>query len=276
MLVNYDVQKINKLLLDFYNATGINMDLRKSDFSFVNNQSYWESKCYCKEIQNTSKGKKACIYSDECLFNKSRESKQIEVLTCHAGLTDISVPILFNNEIIGYIIFGQIRTGSDFSKNKKYITSLGLNSQKMEKYYYEIASFDTEKIQSLSNIAEILVKHILLENILKPDFDENIQKAVYYINNNLEKELSIQDISKNVNTSKSVLYRRFHSCFNCTISEYIHKKRIERSIELLKNSDFSIEKIAQIVGYASGSYYSKMFKKEKGISPLKYKKQLKN
>lgn len=273
MIVNYDVEKINKLLLDFYNATEINMDLRKVDFSFVNNQSYWESKCYCKEIQSTAKGRKACIHSDECLFQKSRESKKIEVITCHAGLTDISIPILFNEEIIGYIIFGQIRTDSDFSRNRKYITSLGLDAKKMEKYYHDIAVFDTEKIQSMSNIAEILVKHILLENILKPDFDENVQKAVYYIDNNLEKNLSIQDISKNANISKSVLYRRFHSCFNCTVSEYIHKKRIERSIELLKNSGSSVEDIAQMIGYTSGSYYSKIFKKEKGISPLKYKKQ---
>ena len=273
MIVNYDVQKINKLLLDFYNVTGINMDLRKADFSFVNNQSYWESKCYCKEIQRTPNGKKACMSSDECLFNKSRESKKLEIITCHAGLTDISIPILFNNEIIGYIIFGQIRTDSDFSKNEKYITSLGLDTKKMEKHYYEIAAFDTEKIQSMSNIAEILVKHILLENILKPAFDTNVQKAVYYINNNLEKDLSIQNISKNANISKSVLYRRFHTYFNCTVSEYIHKKRIEKSIELLKNPDLSIEDIAQIIGYTSGSYYSKAFKNEKGISPLKYKKR---
>lgn len=276
MIINYDVQKINKLLLDFYNATGINMDLRKADSSFVNNQSYWESKCYCKEIQSTSKGRKACIYSDECLFKKSRESKKIEILTCHAGLTDISIPLLFNDEIIGYIIFGQIRTDSDFAKNRKYITSLGLDAEKMEKYYYDIDVFDTAKTQSMSNIAEILVKHILLENILKPNFDANIQKAVYYINNNLEKDLSIQNISKNVNISKSVLYRRFHSYFNCTISEYINKKRIEKSVELLTKSDLSIEDIAQTIGYISGSYYSKIFKKEKGISPLKYKKQLKN
>lgn len=273
MIVNYNVQKINRLLSDFYNATGINMDLRKTDFSFVNNKSYWETKCYCKEIQNTSEGRKACMHSDECLFNKSRESKRLEALTCHAGLTDISIPILFNDEIIGYIIFGQIRTDCDFSKNTEYITSLGLDAKKMERYYYDITSFDTEKIQSMSSIAEILVKHILLENILKPDFDANIQKAVYYINNNLEKNLSIQNISKNANISKSVLYRRFHAYFNCTVSEYIHKKRIEKSVELLKNPDLSIEDIAQIIGYTSGSYYSKAFKKEKGISPLKYKKQ---
>ena len=54
------------------------MDLRKADFTFVNNQSFWETKCYCKEIHNTKEGMKACHYSDECLFKKSRESKKID------------------------------------------------------------------------------------------------------------------------------------------------------------------------------------------------------
>ena len=209
MYINYDIQKINKILSDFYNATGVNMDIRKTDFSFVNNQSFWETKCYCKEIQSTPKGKKACLKSDECLFNKSKESKKLEILTCHAGLTDISVPILFNDEIIGYIIFGQIRTDDEFSKYRHYISSLGLDADKMEKFYYDTNAFNTIKVESLLNIAEILVKHILLENIMKPSLDENIQIALNYISSHLNENLTIQLIAKSTNISKSVLYRKF-------------------------------------------------------------------
>ena len=130
MIINYDIQKINKILLDFYNISGVNMDLRKTDFTFANNRSFWETKCYCKEIHNTKDGLKACQYSDECLFKKSRDSKKIEIITCHAGLTDVSVPILFKDETIGYIIFGQIRTSNDFSPYGDYVEKLGLELSK--------------------------------------------------------------------------------------------------------------------------------------------------
>lgn len=276
MLINYDIQKINQTLQDFYNATGINMDLLKDDFTFVGNHSFWEKTRYCKEIQNCEKGRIACRCSDAELFWKSRESKKPEKHICHAGLIDISVPILYNDIIIGYIIFGQMKTDTDFSKLKKYLKSLGLNETKMNKYYAEISSFDTDKIQSISNIAEMLVKHILLENMLKPNFDENIQRALNYISENLDKDLTIQNISKNTNISKSVLYRRFHSCFNCTVSQYVSTKRIEKAIDLLSNSDLSIEEISQQIGFSSGSYFSKIFKREKGLSPLKYKLKVKN
>lgn len=276
MLINYDIQKINQTLQDFYNATGINMDLLKDDFTFVGNHSFWEKTRYCKAIQSCEKGRAACRCSDAELFWKSRESKKAEKHICHAGLMDISVPILYNDVIIGYIIFGQMKTDTDFSELKGYVNSLGLNETIMNQYYAEISSFDVDKIQSISNLAEMLVKHILLENMLKPNYDENIQRALNYINENLDKDLTIQNISKNTNISKSVLYRYFHRFFNCTVSQYINKKRIDKAIDLLTKSDLSIEEIAQQIGFSSGSYFSKTFKKEKGLSPLKYKVKIKN
>jgi len=272
MVVNYDAQKINKLLKDFYNSTGINMDLLKDDFSYINNNSHCENNKYCKCIQNTSKGKKVCLCSDQELLERCKKTKKPEMHLCHAGLMDVAVPIIYDDIILGYIIFGQMKTDKDYSYIKNYLKSLGLDTELMNEYFNEIPFFDSSKIQSISNIASMLVKHILLENMLKPDFDEKIQKAVNFIDENLEKELSIQVISKKVNVSKSVLYKRFHDCFKCTISEYINNKRIDKSVEFLKNTDLSMEEISQKVGFSSASYYGKIFKKQKGIAPLKYKK----
>ncbi len=76
MLITYDIQKINRTLQDFYYATGINMDLLKSDFSSVGNYSYWEMKRYCKAIQSTLEGKKVCFMSDKRLLKKCRDTKK--------------------------------------------------------------------------------------------------------------------------------------------------------------------------------------------------------
>ena len=164
-----------------------------------------------------------------------------------------------------------MKADTDFSALTDYISELGLDITEMETFFSEISFFDSSKIQSVSNIASMLVKHILLENMLKPAFDKNMQKAVTFINENLENDLSIRNISKSINVSKSVLYKRFHACFNCTISEYINTKRIEKSIELLTKTDMSIEEISQKSGFASASYYSKTFKKIKGVAPLKFR-----
>ncbi len=273
MVINYDIPKINRMLKDFYNATGVNMDLLKEDFSFVGNQSSWENKRYCRAVQNTVTGMKACFASDANLLKKSRESKKVEMHVCHAGLVDVAVPILYNEAIIGYAIFGQIKMEEDFSRMRGYIADLGLDEAEMESLYNEISVFSADRIQSISNLAQMVVKHILLENMLRPDLDDNIQNAVYYINENLSEPLSVQSISKNAGISKSALYRGFHAHFGCTVSRYISRARIEKAIALLADNNLSIEEIALRVGFADGSYFSKSFKKEKGISPLKYRKK---
>ncbi|MBQ4088076.1 MAG: PocR ligand-binding domain-containing protein [Clostridia bacterium] len=273
MVINYDIQKINRMLKDFYNATGISMDLLKADFSFLGNKSFWENKKYCKAIQSTESGRRACLHSDSCLLKKSRESKQVEMHVCHSGLVDVSVPVLYHDTIIGYLIFGQFRIDTDFSAAEEYLQKLGLDKVEMREYYSEIEVWSTEQITSISNIAQMLVKHILLEKMLKPDLDESLEKVVAYINENLERRISVQSLSKHTNISKSALYLMFHNHFHCTVGQYINQKRIERSLELLAENSLSIEEIATRTGFSDGSHFSKTFKKEKSISPLKYKKE---
>ena len=63
MVINYEIDKINTLLHDFYNSTGVTIDLLKVDFTKVSHTKY-EFNEYCKCIQQTKKGKTACRMSE--------------------------------------------------------------------------------------------------------------------------------------------------------------------------------------------------------------------
>lgn len=272
MIINYDRNKISNALLDFHNATGIDIDLLRPDFTSVCNYTL-DNLSYCEAVQSTEFGTKACYLSDERLFTKCRESKQTEMCICHAGLLNVAIPLHYNDVIIGYIIFGRMKPEKDLSSLSEYLKKLGLDENVMREYYSQIPTFDSDKIQSLANIAIMLAKYILLKNMIGPNYNENIQKTVDYIEKNLEGDLSVRSISKNVNISKSVLYKNFHSHFGCTVSEYINTKRIERSVELMKNSALSIEEISQKVGFSSAAYFSRIFKKQMGMPPIQYRKK---
>lgn len=272
-MINYNTDKIDRLLKDFFNATGINMDFYTADFTSVSGSTNRENIEYCKRIHATAEGNRSCIASDEQLIRRCKETKTYQKHVCHAGLTNVAVPIIHQENIMGYVIFGQIRTDSEFSRVEKYLSDLGLDVSEMGNRYADIPVFDDSKIESILNIATVLAKHIMLENMLMPDYDRVLDSAVNYICNNLERPLSVYDIAKSVNSSKSVLYSRFHSAFGCTVSEYVNSKRVERSAELLKTTDLTVEEIAQRVGFSGASYYCKLFKKHMGVSPRVYKKR---
>ena len=266
------MQKIKQVMYDFYNSTGINIVLLRDDFSYVGDRNHWESNCYCKAIQNTRKGYTYCEKSDSELLKKCKSTKKMQMHVCYGGLIDMALPIIYDDNIIGYIIFGQMRSEVEFSKVVGFLKSLGLDEKELQVFFDKIPVYNHNKIQSISNIATMLVKYILLEKLLMPYMDDRIQSAINYIESNLEGELSIQKISKSVNVSKSFLYKNFHKYFNCTISEYINTKRIEKSLEYLKEPNLSIDEVSQKVGFSSVSYYGKIFKQQKNMTPFKYKK----
>ena len=140
----------------------------------------------------------------------------------HAGLVDIAVPILYNDEILGYIILGQMKNETDFKEIKSRIDKFPVDILKMEEYYNSLSYFDYDRIESIAKIATMLTKYILLENMLKPAMGNKIQAVVSFIENNLCENLTVGNISKKVYISKSVIYKGFHEHFNCTLKEYVN------------------------------------------------------
>lgn len=271
MIINYDIEKIQKALYDFSISTGVTIDLLQADFTPVV-QNRITFKGYCSQIQSTETGKAACKMSDELLLKRCRSSRKTEMHFCQAGLINVVAPVIYDKEIVGYIIFGQIRGSLDFSALREDIEELGLDSSLMSQLYQNTVFCDEERIKCLCNVAAMLISYILFENMVKPNIDESLQSAINYIIANLQNELSVLSISKATGVSKTALYKKFHHALGCTVSEYINRKRIERAAALIKSTDLSMEEVSQKVGFTSASYFSRTFKKLKGVSPIQFKK----
>jgi AraC-like DNA-binding protein len=59
---------------------------------------------------------------------------------------------------------------------------------------------------------------------------------------------------------------------NETMFDYLLDYRIERSLELLRSSSLDVTGIADTVGFANPGYYSRIFKRKMGCTPLEYRK----
>lgn len=92
-----------------------------------------------------------------------------------------------------------------------------------------------------------------------------------YIDENFDKKLSLDDISASVFLSKSYLCTLFRQKMNSTINDYILRVRVEKSIELMKNRELSINSIMKQCGFESQSYYTKVFRRLIGVTPGQYR-----
>lgn len=101
----------------------------------------------------------------------------------------------------------------------------------------------------------------------------SLQDVKNEIDDNWNKKLTLDGLSKQFSINKYYLERIFRRQYGRTIIAYIIEKRITHSKQLLRFSDSSIEKIAFDCGFEDANYFSRKFKAIEGISPGEFRKK---
>ncbi|MEA4889551.1 MAG: AraC family transcriptional regulator [Clostridiaceae bacterium] len=128
----------------------------------------------------------------------------------------------------------------------------------------------------LLRIMSCLIEHNAKSEIpLAPlkQADDYIRTTIDYISKNYtRKNLSITEISGHIGLNSSYLCAVFQKNVHLSIKEYLIRYRINRSLDLLKNTDLPIGSIANAVGYEDPLLFSKMFRKVKGLPPSDFRR----
>lgn len=103
-----------------------------------------------------------------------------------------------------------------------------------------------------------------------------VKDAIIFINLNISSNLTVKKVAYEVGLSPDYLTRLFKKELGVNIITYINQKRIYTSLELLKNTNLSIEEISDLIGLNNTSYFYTLFKKEMGVSPKQYRNSLKS
>jgi len=98
-----------------------------------------------------------------------------------------------------------------------------------------------------------------------------IDRAKEYIMANYKKDISLDDVSKEVDISPYYFSKIFKEATGENFIEYLTNIRIEKAKELLNDTDMSMKEICVEVGYSNPNYFSRIFKKNVGVSPTEYK-----
>lgn len=100
------------------------------------------------------------------------------------------------------------------------------------------------------------------------------QKIIPYIRENLTASFSVTDIAAHVALNPQYTMRLFKKTTGMSILEYVTRERMEQAKNLLENTKYNNDIIAEKVGYVSANYFIKQFKKAYGITPREYRKSI--
>lgn len=165
--------------------------------------------------------------------------------------------------------------GSIFSVNIKDISKLLLLFNKIENNRIENDSYS--ELKNFRYLYEMLV--ILAENAGKRYKSSKklgmIKPAVDYILSNYgDAHISLETLSEVAGMGKANFRKTFSEVFGCPPMTYVNGVRMNKATDMLKGDYATVEEIAHKVGYNSVYHFSKMFKKNFGMSPTEYRKKL--
>jgi len=155
------------------------------------------------------------------------------------------------------------------------VTTLTIDSFKtIDKNMYNLKS--NRKIYS----SKFLITEALIE-LLRSIFSEllinkngfygNVNDIAAYIEINIRNNISLEEVSNHYNISSYYMSKIFKKEMGVKFIDFVTNKKMELAKDLLEHTDNNIINIAIDLGYSEPNYFSKVFKKNVGISPSKYR-----
>lgn len=262
------------LMKDYYELTKIKIAI----FDVEGNKllTYPNSDCeFCKLMKSKKLTKEKCKESDRKSFKQAKDTKELVIYNCHAGLIEASFPLLSNDNVIGYIMFGQITNISSKDDLKKHINNvlkLYKTNIKDKELTYKIKYRSNSQIKAASKLLEACTFYCLYKDYVTVVGESFVDKINTYIDLHIDKEINIEDLCNYFNISRSSLYEEFKDFNFNGIAKYIRNRRIEKAKILLKESNYKINEISEKVGFIDYNYFCRVFKSIVGIPAKKYKK----
>jgi len=276
MSININVEKLKDLMRDFYILTNIKIVIFDDQYNEI--LGYPDThNAFCDIMQKNELSTKQCQVSNYNSFQACKKTGELIIYQCHAGLIEATAPIKERGIIIGYIMFGQI---TDIKDKEILLANIcnrfqisNLDSEKWHTAIRKIKYKSIDQIRASAKILEACTYYVLLNELVSIRNERIIDKLNTYIEENLNKEITSQIISKKLNISRTKLYETTQIYLGMGIAEYVKSKRMAKAKSMLKNSEASVAEISEMIGFDDYTYFCKVFKKEFGLSPTKYRIQ---
>ena len=227
--------KLQQVLSDFYSSTGIAITLYDASEQIIATSPVYTE--FCSLIRTKRRCVECCEHSDRTHMKEVSESRKLIRYTCHAGLMETIMPIVYESIVIAYLQIGQLRDEAGLYSSperlKKLAAQYGFDTEELLRLYDALPVLSETKLQAVYNIMEILVKSFWNDGLI--DYKRSMQsvKLERYISEHLTEKLRIDELCREFFLSKNALYQLFREEFHTTVNGFILQKRLHLAKQYL-------------------------------------------
>ena len=117
-----------------------------------------------------------------------------------------------------------------------------------------------------------------VETDTAPALEREVARALAdtrrYMEEHLDEPLTISALSRRACLSATIFKAGFRRLYGLPVHAWLRQRRMERAAELLRSSSLSVLGVAQSVGYSSASQFTAAFRRQYGVTPIRYRKNV--
>lgn len=276
-MTEINTEKLLPLITAFYNLTKIKVAVYSADFKEILTYPLNDG-ALCSMLHSKPISRNRCILSSENQCRECAKADKPIITTCHAGLTEMTIPLKNSHTVIGYIMLGQITNCENREDFLKEVTqkciSYGFSEEDIKRNAQQIKYFSENSLQNAAQVVTVLASYIVYEQLAFLTETPLIHNIIEYINNNLSKNLNTEILCRKFSISRSELYKISKPFMLRGVAAYIKEQRLNKACDLLTHTDKPLWEIAETVGFSDYDYFLRVFKHKKGIPAKKHRNNM--
>lgn len=260
------------ILKELHKISGFRITVHDTNFREI--AAYPEDHLpFCGYIRQNPEADRICRAGDAEAFTVVNETEEVYIYRCKFGLWEAVSPLYHFGVLAGYLMMGQVMDKTP--ENRKLVSGSARpfadDRALLEAKIDQIPVVGQDMIKSYVNIMTVCSEYITYSNKLRLPERDLAELTMKYIHRNYAQKLTIKELCVYFHCSKSTLINSFEGRYHTSVNRYITAYRLEQACILLRESDATICEIALRCGFADQGYFSKVFQKEKGMTPTAYR-----
>lgn len=278
-------EKLIRQLKYFYLATDIHLQLSDERGTIL--RTYGEPFSYCELLREACGAQSFCAETHSDGNRHAVWLKEGYIYDCPCGLAHFSVPVMVDDKPIYHILAGPVALEyPDIMLIDQIIEAYGCSLNERKKLYGALRGVpvvEPVRLQYLNELLSAMAKdvsdayghaddeHAPAETEVDPSYQPVMKKALRYIGQHFREDLSLGQVADHVGLNASYLSTLFKQETGINFSRYLTERRVEEACRLLRETNMSLVAIASELGFGNQSYFSRIFKRQMGISPRTYR-----
>ena len=232
---------------------------------------------FCSLVKTDPNAWQKCIQCQQKVLKEYK--KEFFFGMCYAGVEEY---VYFANDKIFVSVSGYGINEEKAIERIEYLSrEYFLDKESLLYVYKNGLKKEKENEEQLTTLIKPLCYMLNFLQFIILDIPERVEtKSVLfdsmlnYVQFNFMNEITIRDIAQACACSQSTVCHVFKQYTGKSIKKYIENLRINQAKRLLSTSDLPINRIAQLCGFSNINYFPTAFKKQIGISPTEYRRQI--